>query len=207
MEFLGPILKVLISLASSESGHWCPGGSHAHPSEDLLLPSWNKSEQAPGGNVSCGCSREEREEWKTSCFVCVLHTYCSINESMLRVEFALFISGMDAGLHCLSHPGSCHGFRKYFVKVSLQCSAPCGLNWNSTPCVVIVIIMVRITVECSVWGPGTALLGRAAPATCQTSTQGYTANPVVVGQGVGAGLTVQRPGVSENLRQKKQCHI
>lgn len=71
--FLGPIPKVLISLASRVSGHCSPGGPHAHPSEDILCKSWDKSKLRPGGNISCGCPREEREEWRPSWFVFVLH--------------------------------------------------------------------------------------------------------------------------------------
>lgn len=109
MGFLGPVLEVLIPLALQVTGTCAP--------EDLLL------NLCPGGSVSCGCSGDEGEERKPSCSVFVGH-YCSMNESVRRVEFALFISGMDVESHRLSHSGSHPGFRKYFVKVSSRTAPP-----------------------------------------------------------------------------------
>lgn len=82
------------------------------------------------GEMSCVVAPGKKVKHRSHPALFLFCTYCSINESMQRVEFALFISCTDTGLQspCLSHSGSYPGFRKYFVKVKSPHSSLRGLN-------------------------------------------------------------------------------
>lgn len=73
MERLRPVPAGSDSIASGGAGYCSPGDSRGHPVKNFCSKSWGASKLCPGGNVSCGCPREEKEGWKPLCFVFVLH--------------------------------------------------------------------------------------------------------------------------------------
>lgn len=134
-----------------------PHESSVHTGEELLLKELERQRALPRRKCLVQLPQRGKEGGKPPCFV-LFCTCCSINDSVRRVKFALFISGITVSLpESLWLPP---WVQKIFCKGQVAWLLPHGLNWNWTPWCVTAIKMVIITVGHPV--PGTILCARAA---------------------------------------------
>lgn len=127
---LGPSLHVLILLPQVGVGVACPR---------FFCAPWGRTSAPNAGakasSVLEGTSRAvaPQRKRKTGSHPALFSfcTCCSISESVQRVEFALFISGIIVSLpESLWLPPWVH---KGFCKGQWHGASPWGLEWNSTP--------------------------------------------------------------------------